>query len=147
MKKSFTYIELLVVLAIMSLVMAISIMKIGSLSQIKEKNELNSLIRDMKHARILAMSKRKNVYFSFNDDLKSYNISYSPDEKNNIVKEKTLKYLKLKDYNFDKKTIVFELTGAPKKAGTLIIAGKDKSYTITVEIATSKINIKEITRR
>lgn len=137
MKKSaFTLIELLVVIFLIGLILSIGVLNLSFLSEREEKLEVENIITYLNNGRNLAVNTGRSTRVILN-----------PDEiiiKNKDV-EKSYKFKKIKTvFYYGKKTerFYFKSTGAPDLGRTIRLKGKDKTYYLTIEIATGKVNLK-----
>lgn len=142
MRRAFTFLELIVVIAIISIILSIGVVKLGTLDTIREKNELRTLVKDLKYARNLAMVSRKPVTVDITL-IDGYRIRQADEGVPTIIKEIDYDYLKRINSTFTEKTIIFNRMGRPSNPGTLILQGKNKKYTVSIALASGKINLNE----
>lgn len=145
-KDGFTFIELVIVLAIMSIVLAIAIPKNTFPLSLKERKELRELKRDIVYARNMSITNAIPYSIDFFVTNNSYKINRH--EQNDVlIKNKILESgLKLKEVNWGDSTqynrLYFAANGTPRKAGTILLNNsKKQKIEITVEVATGKVNI------
>lgn len=135
--RAYTLIELILVIAISTILLSISFYGIKNLTFFKEKSEIEIITRDINYTKTISIRLKKKSSLVFNDD--GYKIYVGNEEKSN--------------YNFEVLSIVtkpymdrFEFTkrGATseKGSGTLVLKGKKKLYEITVAPVTGNINMK-----
>ncbi len=142
MKRAFTFLELIVVIAIMSIILSIGVVKLGTLDTIREKNEIRTLIKDLKYARNLAMVSRNPVTVDIALTA-GYRIRQANLGAPIMIKDIEYEYLKRTDSTFNDKSIVFNRMGRPSHSGKLIFEGQHRKYTVSIGVASGKISIKE----
>lgn len=133
-KKGYTLLELLVVIALFSLVLSIALPRGNLYAAYLEKTELRELKSDLLYCRNKAIVENRIyvVYFSRND---CYQIRLN----SQVIKRKELKTLNVSGL----KEIRYTATGVPTQAGSLDVSGKRKNYTITISPITGGIRINE----
>lgn len=133
-KKGYTLLELLVVIALFSLVLSIALPKGNLYAAYLEKTELKELKSDLLYSRNKAIVDNRVyiVYFSSKD---CYQIKLN----NQVIKRKELKTLNVSGL----KEIRFTAAGVPTQAGSLNVSGKRKNYKITISPITGGIRIHE----
>ncbi|MDO4593922.1 MAG: prepilin-type N-terminal cleavage/methylation domain-containing protein [Tissierellia bacterium] len=128
-KRGFTLIELILVIAIISIIISIAFIKGGFLESYKEKNETNILIENINYAREKAMA----TGYDYNVDLIENTILL----RSNGVEE----YIELKYLNFGRnKTKQFKFTssGSVSGANTFIIYGNNnREYELKIAAASA----------
>ncbi len=151
-KKGFTLIELIVVIAIISIIVAIAVPK-GTVSlSFKERRDLMELKRDILYARNMSITEVKRYSLDIHPKKNYYYINkYVKDDGNDreIVKKKTFESdLKIITVNFNGCNnsefgqLLFNTSGAPSKAGNIQLKNtKGQKISLTVEVATGKVNI------
>lgn len=136
-KKGFTLIELIVVIAIISIILGMAAPSSNVIRKSKEKSELKELKRDIEYARDNAIFHNQvySVIFYVNEN--RYVIKSN---KNNIIKKKTLSSdLKILRTNFINDRIIFSYIGAPNRGGTISLTNsKGEIINVTVRPATGK---------
>lgn len=137
MKKSaFTLIELLVVIFLMGLILSIAVLNLSFLKEKEERIEVEKIITSLNNARNLAVnSGRSTEVILFKNEIyidgKNFNENYDL---------KNTKFFFYYGKHHDR--FYFNPTGAPDLARTIRLKGKDKIYSITIEIATGKVNLR-----
>lgn len=126
-KRGFSLIELIVVVALMSIISLVALLKFNILNKIKAKNEVNLLINDLYYAKERALASGQDVRVKFKDD--KYYISFH----NNIREpelqiERTLSFLVLKvshEVENDTRNFEFKATGSVANAQRIAFTCKD----------------------
>ena len=138
-KRGFTLIELIAVLAIMSIFMCIGVFKLNIIDNFKAGNEIQTMINDVNFAKMKALSTGRPYNLVLTNN--SYIIKPLGEESKDQVIRKDLKYL---DIGFDEnnfsKTITYTASGSVNNAGTVFIKRKDgldidKVYKLVVTVA------------
>lgn len=138
-KRGFTLIELIAVLAIMSIFMGIGVFKLNIIDNVKAGNEIQTMINDVNFAKMKALSTGRPYNLVLTNN--SYIIKPLGEESKDQVIKKDLKYL---DIGFDEnnfsKTITYTTSGSVNNAGTVFIKRKDgldidKVYKLVVTVA------------
>lgn len=122
-------------MAIISIIMSIAVIKLGTLDNIKEKNEFRTIIKNIKYARNLALSSREQVEVGFKNDHYDIRISNKSDKK-------YYENLKMSKCEYSGNSLNFNAAGRPNRAGTIVFLGKERKYILTIGVATGKVNIK-----
>lgn len=141
-KKGYTLIEILIVVALFSIILSIAVPKMGFYRILLEKQEISELKKDLLYARNMAIVDNKSYTVYFKQEDNSYYIKAKNSD--SIVKNKTLS----SGLKFDNKDLVgsfiFNPTGAAGNSDTLIIkTSTNKKYEIKLSPVTSRIEIKE----
>lgn len=148
-KKGYTLIELIVVLALFSILLIISIPNISLLISYREYNEIKNFEKDLKYSRAKALVENTPVEFKIDVPNNKYKII----QKNKIIKEYNFKngvklnYITISSskQTSGESSIVFKTTGAPSTAGTINFSTKNYGiYNVTIEVATGRINIHNV---
>lgn len=143
MKRAFTYLELISTIAIMAIIFSIAILKVGTIDEIKERNEIRSIINDIKHARNLAIVSKSNVEFQGRiEGFNGYRIYRADGIINKEVKEVELKCIRRISTTYDNDQLHFNMAGMPNKGGTIEYSGRNKIYTLTIGVASGKVYLK-----
>lgn len=151
-KKGFSLIELIVVIAIVSITSFMALFKFNILNKIKAKNEVNLLMNDLYYAKERAIASGQEVRVSFKEDkyyIRFYNNSYFNGPK--LEKERSLSYLKLKiSPDVKNKPIEFEFkptgsVGNPQSISFTCeeLYGKDGELIIHIGVAGGSLRIEE----
>lgn len=141
MKRAYTLIELLAVLALIGILCSIAVLNIGKLNILTDEKEVKSFVDDLEYTRSLAIFNKKSYLFQLNQDNKSYKII---DINDNIVKEVKLEKLKvINNYDGSKTRIIFYPTASVSKSFTYILEGEENKFHVSIAVATGKINLKK----
>ncbi len=137
----YSLLELIVVVAILSVVLGISTPSIRTYFYSLEEKELREIKRDLAAARNSAIIERKSFLFAVNINNNSYYIA-DQDKVTTIKKNVNLKSgLKLKSNNFSN-ILKFTPSGAPANGGSLVLSdSKGREIKLTITPATGKINV------
>jgi prepilin-type N-terminal cleavage/methylation domain-containing protein len=141
-EKGYTLVELLVAIALISIILSISIPSVKTVFNIAEKKELMEFKRDLIFARNKAVM--ENTIYTLRLFIKENR--YQITKKDGIViKDKTMSAgIIIKENNISN-IVDFYPTGAPSKAGTIELRNKKNQVIfITINIATGKINLRTI---
>ncbi|MBU5437515.1 GspH/FimT family protein [Tissierella sp. MSJ-40] len=138
--KGFTLIELILVLALLSLFLVIGLPNIKYITYMKEKQELREFKRDIAYARNNAIVQRKIYNLTIDQKNNGY-IIIKADKIPVIVKDVSFKYGTIVLRNNFNNSINFYPTGSPSVGGTIYLTNsKKESIKITITPATGKIN-------
>lgn len=139
MKKGFTLIELVIILAIVSILFSITSLSFKNSNYYSAKKELQMIKKDLEFTRNLSMARAKESEFLIDEN--QYEITCGDFKE----KKEFSKYLVLTSKG-NTKSFQFSKRGTPKFAGsgTIMFMIKDKDYKITVEPVTGKVNLYEI---
>ena len=139
-------IEIVVVLALFSILLSIAAPKVNIFNSIKEKQELRAFKSDILHARNRAIveSKKYTVYLNYENN--SYDISYNvSNTKSVIIKEYKFQYGIKFVRNPRLKAIEFTSSGTVSIADTLtIVDSKNNIYELSIGVNTGKITLRSI---
>lgn len=139
--KGYTLIEVLMVIALLSILLAIAIPNMGFYRRIGENQEIRELKKDMLFARNRAIAENRIYFVHFVPSINSYEIrreAFGP-----IVKSKTLgKGLLIEDREIGR-PIGFTPNGTTIDSGTIYIkSSRGQRYVLTVTPATGRIGIR-----
>lgn len=140
--KGYTLIEILIVIALFTLIFSIALPSLGILNRTREGNELKEIKRDLIYTRNKAIVDCKSIKFRLDYENNGYIIEYLNGEK---IKSKYFQYgiklmrnPKLLDY-------AFTSNGTPSNSDTLILEDSKKNrYEIAVTPATGKITLRKV---
>lgn len=134
-KKGFTLIELIAVLAIISLVFAIGFIRVDLVDRIRANNEVETFINDIDHCKMKAISTGRDYFLTLNK--KSYTIGPGLENKNAKLIKRKVKYMTFSNYKYSEQTIKIKFT----KSGTV---DKPDTYTITINPVVDEELVKEL---
>lgn len=137
--KGFTLMELIIVLALFSIIMCIAVPRMSLMKGFKESKELGELRTDIINARNLAILHGKIFDFTIYVDGNIYRIIYE----GKVYKTVDLQYIKLLDKGTCRK-FSFGPNGAALESGTIFVKDSRNTYGISTTPATSKISLKEM---
>lgn len=140
-KYGYTLLELLVVVALITIVLSVGIPSLQIIFNTKEKKELMEFKRDIIFARNSAVVENKIFILSLDNENNCYRI-LKADKITIIVKDvKFSNGIIMKQNNFNN-LIKFLPTGAPSDAGTISMTNRKKQkIEITITPATGKISL------
>lgn len=130
-KRAFTLIELIVTLAIISLISSVILIKSGLIQKLQEKKEIENLQADINYCREKSLV--TGYKYKINIDSNNYAIKRADD--NEMVKEVYFKYIKANTKN----TFVFRPTGSVEGASTIYFSSSNKKYSIIVSPIAGRI--------
>ena len=139
---AYTLIEILIVLALLSIFMAIAIPSLGIINNFKEKQELNELKRDLIFLRNKAIT--ENCYYEVNIDLKKNSYRLGITQHQSSIKSKVfesgLKFIKHGETTAD--LLRFSPSGSPSKAGSFVVEKRNGDrYKFSIAVTSGKVNI------
>lgn len=139
-KKGYTLIELLIVIALFSILLSIALPNLAFYRNIMERQEISEFKKDLLFARNSAIVENKSYTVAFNHERNSYNIKTGSRPP---IKSKTFNHgLKLTE-NKLANSFIFTPSGATANSNTIYInTKKDKRYVVTLTPATGRIEIK-----
>src|SRR5699024_647160 len=139
-QRGYTLIETLLVIALISIVLGITLPKTNYFMDIKELRELENFKRDLMFTRNRAIMESKNYTVQFNVSQNSYSVR----PENNIHKRITTKFasgIRIDDLN-NVTSFTFMYNGTTKDSGTLYLRNrKNKKYKVSVSPVTGRINL------
>lgn len=123
-KRAFTLIELIVSLAIISLISSIILIKSGVIPKLQERKEMENLQADINYCR------EKSLVTGFSYEIEILKDSYkiSREDDNKFVKEVYFKHVKANVDNI----FVFRPTGSVRWASKIYFTSKNNEYSIIV---------------
>lgn len=140
-KKGYTLIELIVVLALFSLLLSITLPNSSLIRTYNENNELRSIQKELRQARNRAILENRTVIASFYKESNQYKIRYS---KNEVIKNYPLSS-GLKIISPISKDIYFNGTGRVGNPHSVYIEKSNgKIYKISIQVNTATISLQEV---
>lgn len=143
--KGFTLIELVIVIAIISILSVFALLNSKNFNTYLEKQELKSIIININQTKNFALSSRERQSVAFNDN------TYTSSIKNEEFEFKKLEFLQGESNTNE---IIFTENGRPAMsdsnnptAGTIAFKGKEKIYLIKLRPVTGKIRVEEKWKR
>ena len=130
-KRAFTLIELIINLAIISLISSIILIKSGVIPKLQERKEIENLQADINYCREKALVTGFNYEIKISKDY--YEIRREDDNK--FVKEVYFKHVKSSVDN----TFVFRPTGSVNGANKIYFTSKNNEYSIIVSPIAGRI--------
>ncbi len=141
MKRAYTLIELLAVLALIGILCSIAVLNINKLNMLTDEKEVNSFVDDLEYTRSLAIFNKKSYIFKLKEDNKSYEI-IGPGKV--IVKEVSMERLKvINNYDGSKNSIIFYPIGSVSNSFTYLLKGEEDKFRVSIVVGTGKINLKK----
>ncbi|MDU1833196.1 MAG: prepilin-type N-terminal cleavage/methylation domain-containing protein [Finegoldia magna] len=145
--KAFSLIEVMVSLFIISVVIMTCVLKYDFKTDVASRNEINTLVSDLKSARSVAMNSGRSIEFRFNAN--SY--SFYDSNKMEIIFERNLRNGEL-HLNKEASSSTFDLgsvganiskSSASSHFPTIYYKTKNKTYKINCYIATGRVDVDE----
>lgn len=139
-KRAYTLIEILIVLALLSIIIAIAIPSFGIINNIKEKQEFNELKRDLVSSRNKAIIENSPYEFIIDINANKYEIKNN----NKVIKSKKLEYgLKfIRTVESTTNIVIFSPSGSPSRSGSFVLKKKNGDrYRFAVVATSGKLNI------
>lgn len=142
LKKGFTFIELIIVIAIFSLILFIALPKWESALRIRERAEINTFKRDLIYCRNKSITEGKMYIVRLDTKENCYSL-YKEEMKKELIKRVYFESgLLLYRQNFHDNQIIFNPTGSPSQGGTIGLKNRrEEIFEITIQPVTGKINI------
>lgn len=142
-KKGYSLIEVLVVLAIIAIILAISPISLrGIIKEYQFKQDVLELKGDILYIRSQSIATGNTYKMNFNMSSNSYDVIETGTRIRRIKQKTFHNDTKIISNNFPSNSLYFSSTGAPNQGGTIII-GNNLGYrsSIRVRPATGKIKI------
>lgn len=140
--KTFTLLELLIVLSLLALLSSFTLIRSGTFDNHKERKDVQRLASQIEQTRNIAISNNCSMGISLGPGNRAY--CFRGDYNEPSIVYEHLKTISGKKFGSSESVnIMFSNLGAPDMACSLYMTGKsNQSYKITVEVATGKVNIK-----
>ncbi len=140
-KRAYTLIEILIVLALLSLLMAIAFPRFAIFNTIKENQEFRELKRDLLSCRNKAIV--ENCKYEFRRDISNNSYKITSTSVTPYVKfkkfESSLKFINSYE---NKGEITFGPSGSPSQSGSFVIQKRNgDKYRFAIAVTSGKINI------
>ncbi len=132
-------IELLIVLALFSLLLTIAIPNSKMFKTYNQNQQLRILEKDIRQARNRAITENKAIIAKFHAANNTYEIKYKSGEE--ILKRKLNNGVEIRDKNFD--FYIFSPNGRIGDAGTVKIKKASEYYILAVSPVTSEISLRK----
>lgn len=138
MKKAFTLIELIISISIILIIISIGIFSLGSSRYYKARKDLDKIAMDIRYTRNLALANNASAYFKLRNDNRYEIVCGNIRELESYSEDLYLVSDNIIDLQFNR-------SGASSKdtAQTIYFRIKDKSYELTIEPVTGKVNLKK----
>ncbi|WP_049691191.1 prepilin-type N-terminal cleavage/methylation domain-containing protein [Anaerococcus jeddahensis] len=130
-KRAFTLIELIICLAIISLISSIILIKSGVIPKLQERKEIENLQADINYCR----EKSLVTGFSYEIEISKYSYKISREDDNKFAKEIFFKHIRANIDNI----LVFRPTGSVKGSGKIYFTSKNNEYSIIVSPIAGRI--------
>jgi len=142
--KGLTFIEVILVICIISFILMIAILNSSIALDFKEKSELREFKKDIEYARNRAIVESRLYTVVINPSKNSYTVINYNNLGKNTVKEKKFAYgIKLVSTNFPQNEVTFNYSGVPLTAGTIKLKNRKGKYIeITITPVTGRVNVK-----
>lgn len=146
-KRGFTLIELVAVLAIIGIVTAIGLMRFNIVDRLKANMELQTLINDVNHTKIKAISTGNSHKIIFYDN--SYDICGVVDKNFEKLDHREFEFISFTDYKTSnmKSEMTFNANGHVANAGSITVnvasdVDEELIKTLTVRVGVGYAKIK-----
>lgn len=140
-KKGYTLIELIIVLALISILFIMAIPSTGFFIEIQEKRELEGFRKDLLFARNRAIIESRDYDVKFHIDDNQYFIIRTGENLETIKSKKFEKGIRF-DKNNLLNSITFKHNGTTKDSGTFYLRNsKNYRYEITLSPVTGRIKV------
>ncbi|MCR3956717.1 MAG: GspH/FimT family pseudopilin [Gudongella sp.] len=140
-KKGFTLIELIVVMALFSLLLSITLPNTSIIRNLNERQELRMIEKDLRQARTRAILENRTVEVSFYVDGNMYIIQYSESDKIKVQRLSS----GLKIIYADSAAYRFNGTGRVGNSNTVTLKRSDgRTYHLAVGVNTAEITLREV---
>ncbi|MGM0395597.1 MAG: GspH/FimT family pseudopilin [Bacillota bacterium] len=139
--KGYTIIELIVVLALFSLLLCITLPNSAIIRSYNENHELRMIEKDLRQARNRAILENQTVMVSFNKVNNQYTVSYS---KNDVIKSHKLES-GLEITHVGSGDYYFNGTGRVGNPDSVTLKkSNNKLYRIAIQVNTATITLQEV---
>ena len=138
-KEGYTLIELVIVLALFSLLLTIAIPNSKMFKAYNQNQQLRILEKDLRQARNTAIIGNKAIIAQFYTASNTYEIKYKSGGR--IVERKLDNGVEIRDKNFD--FYIFSPDGRIGNAGTVKIKKGSEYYILAVSPVTSEISLRK----
>lgn len=139
-KRGFTLVELLVTIAIISIISTVAVLRFNIIREIKIKNEVNTLVNDVYFAKEKAMASGNNVILKINKDY--YTISQKSGLKVEQMKERKVSLNYLEKRGSGENTFEFFPTGSVSGPKSISFScDNGYNYILTVAVAGGYSNV------
>jgi len=142
-RKAYTLIEVLLVVALLSIITGLAFPNTRTYLRIKEKKELDEFRKDILFARNKAIIESKNCFIYFNFEDNQYIIKHSEES----LPIKTKKFPSGIELSGKKNVLYFEFNcnGSTNKSGTIYLTTKfNDTYSISLTPATGRLTMEKI---
>lgn len=140
-KKGYTLIELIVVVALFSLLLSITLPSSSLIRSLNERHELRMIEKDIRQARTRAILENRTVEASFYVDGNMYIIQYSESEKIKVQRLSS----GLEIFYADSAAFSFNGTGRVGNSNTVTLKRADgRTYHLAIGVNTAEITLREV---
>lgn len=140
-RKGFTLIELIVVIALFSLLISITLPNSSMIRNLNERQELRMVEKDMRQSRTRAILENRTVMVTFNPERNRYSIKY---EEGNDIKIQDLTS-GVQIFDTEAKTFYFNGTGRVGNSNTITLKRADnRTYHLAIGVNTTEITLREV---
>jgi Tfp pilus assembly protein FimT len=135
--KAFTILELILIIAILGIMVSVSLFAILNLiPSLKIDSASRDLITDLRYAQELALSQQIDYSVYFMTSTQEYKIIKKTSPQEEISTKKLPSGIYFKEIDFLNNEVIFNLYGAVKEAGKVILENQDGKE-ITIQISPS----------
>lgn len=144
MKRAYTLVELLVVLAMIGIISSIAVINVSKLNMVTEEKEAKAFASDLKYTRSLALLNKKTYSFEVLGGNRSYRITEADGTQSITIKEVSMEKLKLtNNYDGSKYLVHFYPSSTASKSCTYQLTGEKEKFSVSIVVGTAKINFKK----
>ncbi|NLW22387.1 MAG: hypothetical protein GXY88_03880 [Tissierellia bacterium] len=137
-----TFIEIILIISIISILILIPLIRGGVFKSYKEREELKEFIKDLNYARIRAIveSTRYSVNLKYGDN--SYTIIKHTNPKEIIKRKEFTNGIRIRNSSIINNEIEFTPAGTPRDSKTIYLEDRNRNLIkITIRVATGKISV------
>jgi prepilin-type N-terminal cleavage/methylation domain-containing protein len=140
-RRGYTLIELIVVVALFSLLLSITLPNSSMIRSLNERHELRMVEKDVRQARTRAILENRTVMVTFYPEENRYSVKYG--EGNNIKVHDLTSGVQI--FDTEAKTFLFNGTGRAGYSNTVTMYRSDgRSYHLAIGVNTTEITLREV---
>jgi len=139
--RGYTLIELIVVVALFSLLLSITLPNSSMIRSLNERHELRMVEKDVRQARTRAILENRTVMVTFYPEENRYSVKYG--EGNNIKVHDLTSGIHI--FDTEAKTFFFNGTGRVGNSNTVTLKRSDgRTYNLAIGVNTTEITLREV---